>query len=91
MVHSIMYSYYALSILGYKIWWKKYVTIAQIGQFAVILLRGIFSWTLGPQQGLPDFLKAIEIAYTAILLVMFGNFYHKAYLAKKSQLTKKAN
>ena len=32
-IHILMYYYYFISTFGYKIWWKKYLTILQIIQF----------------------------------------------------------
>lgn len=36
-VHVIMYYYYWATAAGYKIWWKKYVTVMQITQFILDL------------------------------------------------------
>jgi len=35
LVHVPMYYYYAISSLGYSVWWKKYITVNQIIQFVV--------------------------------------------------------
>jgi elongation of very long chain fatty acids protein 7 len=47
LVHVIMYSYYALAAFGPKIqkylWWKKYITIVQLIQFALLITYGVFS------------------------------------------------
>ena len=53
-VHTIMYSYYALTNLGRRPWWKKYLTKLQIAQFfvdmtgirCVFLLCRFFVWFL---------------------------------------------
>jgi fatty acid elongase 3 len=34
-IHFIMYSYYSVQAMGFKIWWKRYLTILQIVQFVV--------------------------------------------------------
>lgn len=36
-VHVIMYYYYWATAAGYKIWWKRYVTVLQITQFVIDL------------------------------------------------------
>jgi len=35
LVHVPMYYYYAMSSMGYEIWWKKYITMLQITQFII--------------------------------------------------------
>ncbi|XP_050342335.1 elongation of very long chain fatty acids protein AAEL008004-like [Nymphalis io] len=46
LVHAVMYTYYLLAGLGdeYKkyLWWKKYLTILQLIQFAVIVAHSVF-------------------------------------------------
>lgn len=36
-VHVAMYYYYAMAAMGHKVWWKKYITQAQIIQFIIDL------------------------------------------------------
>jgi elongation of very long chain fatty acids protein 4 len=53
----IMYSYYALAAFGPKIqkylWWKKYITIAQLIQFGLFCTFGLLSaFTSGWPKGL---------------------------------------
>ena len=36
MIHVVMYTYYLLTVLGQKVWWKKYMTTAQIVQFLIL-------------------------------------------------------
>ncbi len=58
LVHVIMYSYYALAAFGPKIqkylWWKKYITIAQLIQFVLFCTYGLLSacFTSGWPKGL---------------------------------------
>eukprot|EP00183_Erythrolobus_madagascarensis_P007174 CAMPEP_0185847012 /NCGR_PEP_ID=MMETSP1354-20130828/2442_1 /TAXON_ID=708628 /ORGANISM="Erythrolobus madagascarensis, Strain CCMP3276" /LENGTH=242 /DNA_ID=CAMNT_0028547251 /DNA_START=158 /DNA_END=886 /DNA_ORIENTATION=- len=37
LVHVFMYYYYAAATLGFKVWWKRYITMMQIVQFVMIL------------------------------------------------------
>jgi fatty acid elongase 3 len=36
-VHTFMYYYYTVSLLGSTVWWKKYLTSGQIVQFFILL------------------------------------------------------
>ncbi|KAL2100468.1 hypothetical protein ACEWY4_004862 [Coilia grayii] len=88
-VHVIMYSYYALAAMGpaYRtyLWWKKYLTIIQLTQFAVVMmhLSQIFliwdchyqcPWTL-------YILCVLEI----IFVFLFLDFYYRAYIKRRKQ------
>ena len=49
LIHVLMYSYYALATLKVQVWWKRYLTMAQIVQFVVGLIAcvvGLGSLTL---------------------------------------------
>ncbi|KNC54450.1 GNS1/SUR4 family protein [Thecamonas trahens ATCC 50062] len=42
-IHSFMYYYYLRAAMGAKIWWKKYLTVAQMIQFGINVLI-LFGW-----------------------------------------------
>ncbi|CAB0013575.1 unnamed protein product [Nesidiocoris tenuis] len=83
-VHVVMYSYYLLAALGPSIqrylWWKKYITKLQLGQFVVILtyLGGLVAFDCKVPRGLTWYMAA----NTVIFLVLFLNFYRQAYVKK---------
>ncbi|CAG4986852.1 unnamed protein product [Parnassius apollo] len=66
-VHIVMYTYYFISGLGPKykkyLWWKRYLTIMQIVQFALISLQNIIS--LFFDCGYPIVIKMLLIAGTS--------------------------
>lgn len=76
-----MYSYYAISSQGPRIqkylWWKKYLTMIQLIQFAIIGLYGIAIQIL--HSGYPLVFRVMPISQAIIYLVLFGNFYLKSY------------
>lgn len=81
-VHVLMYSYYALAAIGGKIkkylWWKKYLTAIQMLQFIAALVMGINAIKIGCD--FPMWMQYSCCAYMLSFLVLFSNFYIKAYL-----------
>jgi elongation of very long chain fatty acids protein 4 len=75
-VHVIMYTYYLVTLLGYKCFFKNYITIIQMVQFVACLgqaIAGVFNQCMGP------FLPWVQIWVMTNMLVLFSNFYRKAY------------
>ncbi|XP_054286811.1 elongation of very long chain fatty acids protein 7-like isoform X2 [Macrosteles quadrilineatus] len=88
-VHCVMYFYYFLATFGpgmqKQLWWKKYLTTLQLGQFAVVIL---YLWLLYHQdcQVSQDF-NVIWIINVAVIAAFFVNFYIQTYIVKpQSQL-----
>lgn len=91
-VHVIMYYYYWATAAGYKIWWKRYVTVLQITQF-VIDLGMVYFGTYShfaykfashvlPYKGDCAGSEYAALQGCAILssyLVLFISFYRKTY------------
>lgn len=83
-IHVVMYSYYALSAIGphmHKyLWWKKYITTAQMVQFVAIFVHSFqllfrqcdyprgFMWWIG--------------FHSVLFWVLFSNFYKTEYRAR---------
>ncbi|KRK01646.1 uncharacterized protein Dyak_GE20239, isoform B [Drosophila yakuba] len=80
-VHVIMYTYYALSVLGPRVrkflWWKRYLTGLQLVQFIIVFVWASQSIFLGCDYG--KWLTPIGAAYMVPFLVMFGKFYVQKY------------
>lgn len=82
LIHFFMYYYYLQCDLGRRVWWKKYMTTAQIVQlfsgFALIgtwfYLRPVYHCQGGLQE-------VVFICLANIVLVSFFlNFYNKSYV-----------
>jgi hypothetical protein len=90
-IHVMMYSYYTLSLLKIPCPWKKYLTMAQLTQFATVNLYSLISLCKMPsdigwrgQLGI-----SIQVFEMTSLFVLFLHFYRKAY-SKKSKDDKAA-
>lgn len=85
-IHVLMYSYYGLAALGPSVskylWWKKYLTILQLIQFTTALILGINGIRSGCD--FPLWMQYALVIYMLSFIVLFGNFYAKAYIAKVS-------
>ncbi|KAF6198719.1 hypothetical protein GE061_008471 [Apolygus lucorum] len=80
-VHVIMYTYYLLAALGpgmrKYLWWKKYLTVLQMGQFVVIFLHAL--QPLFIDCNFPRPYAYFTIFQAGIFLILFKNFYDSAY------------
>ncbi|XP_074641149.1 very long chain fatty acid elongase 4-like [Tubulanus polymorphus] len=92
-IHTFMYTYYGLAAMGPSmqkyLWWKKYMTKLQLLQLVGIMFfmgGGIFK-----DCNFPKIVNKAVIVYTLSLVVLFGNFYYRAYIAKKQVSKSKSN
>ncbi|XP_022916078.1 very long chain fatty acid elongase 7-like [Onthophagus taurus] len=83
-VHIVMYSYYLIAALGPQyqkyLWWKKYMTWIQLGQFCIML--AYLSALVIMDCKLPKALTFFFVGNVAIFLYLFSDFYRKAYKKK---------
>lgn len=83
-VHVLMYSYYALAALGPHIqkylWWKKYLTMIQLVQFAAGVSVGIHLIVSGCQ--FTRWMQYVFVCYALSFLMLFGDFYKNAYMLR---------
>ncbi|KAG0429680.1 hypothetical protein HPB47_023401 [Ixodes persulcatus] len=81
IIHTIMYSYYFLSLLGPAVrrhlWWKRYVTQLQLLQFVVMFAHVLFAHFKDCDYPKLHFIIVeLEIVF---FFVMFVRFYIKVY------------
>ncbi|KAH8372261.1 hypothetical protein KR093_010846 [Drosophila rubida] len=88
-VHAVMYFYYFISAqypeLKGSIWWKKYITKLQIGQFILLLIQPIYVLLLKPGCKVPYFLHFLQILVGISMITMFSKFYYTAYVKPRPQ------
>lgn len=85
LVHVVMYSYYFVTSWKpeYKnsIWWKKHITQMQIIQFFLIICH-YFMIIIHPNCQYPKFPASVIIPQNLFMLLLFTDFYRKAYVQK---------
>ncbi|XP_015916238.1 very long chain fatty acid elongase 7 [Parasteatoda tepidariorum] len=88
VVHIAMYGYYGLAAMGPGVrkylWWKRYLTIAQMIQFILILF---FVMVVMPVSGCTAAKSSIYINVVAATLffALFYNFYQHTFKPTKSK------
>ncbi|KAJ2553713.1 hypothetical protein EV175_002843 [Coemansia sp. RSA 1933] len=91
-VHTIMYTYYALTALGFNPPGKQYLTSLQIFQFlfgqTVVIVYFLIPGCLKPAQRI---WPLIMTAYLLPLIYLFAQFFKKTYTKKDAVHPKKSN
>mmetsp|Transcript_8206 Transcript_8206/g.9413 ORF Transcript_8206/g.9413 Transcript_8206/m.9413 type:complete len:278 (+) Transcript_8206:198-1031(+) len=90
-VHTIMYTYYACSLMKIRLKGKSLVTMLQIIQFftgfyVVFEYNNIKCVADDPNQMLAWIYNYV---YVGLILLLFLNFYNKSYLSKSTKLKTK--
>ncbi|KAG8193726.1 hypothetical protein JTE90_005024 [Oedothorax gibbosus] len=86
VIHIVMYSYYALAAMGPQVrkylWWKRYLTIAQMIQFILIIS---FVTVIMPLTGCTAAKSSIYINVIAagLFFALFYNFYQTSFKPTK--------
>lgn len=79
-IHAAMYGYYALALfprLRPYLWWKRWITVAQLIQFATCFLYSVVMVFL--DNGIPPFLFWFAFAQNPFFFYMFYKFYRRTY------------
>ncbi|KAL8182521.1 UNVERIFIED_CONTAM: Elongation of very long chain fatty acids protein 2 [Gekko kuhli] len=85
-IHVLMYSYYGLSVIPSMrkyLWWKKYLTQAQLIQFLLTITHTL-SAVVKP-CGFPFGCLVFQSSYMTTLVILFVNFYVKTYQKRPSR------
>lgn len=92
-IHTVMYSYYFVSLHTKDIWWKSALTMCQMIQFVVMNAQALYLMLTGCQN-YPANITNAYLYYIVSLLVLFAHFFVMSYMvrggkkrgAKKQQL-----
>jgi hypothetical protein len=89
-IHTVMYTYYGLSTFGPRVqrylWWKKYLTTAQMVQFVIVMAHSLHVLVL-PGCHFPKVLLYISLSNGLLFLVLFYSFFRRAYSSRKCSKT----
>jgi len=94
LVHMFMYYYYLLTAQGKSVWWKRYITVGQLIQFATGFVVICIWLVLRSSYQCTGALPAAMLSHTSnsMLIFLFYKFYSKTYNTdKKSNNTDSNN
>lgn len=81
LIHTIMYTYYFVSLHTKDIWWKSALTMGQMIQF--VLMNAQAAWLMYTDcQTFPPNITKAYLIYIVSLLILFANFYVMSYMVK---------
>jgi len=82
-IHMMMYSYYFLAIHTRDIWWKKYMTTAQLIQFCIMMAQSTKMLYSGAEcTNLPPRVTATYLVYILSIFGLFMHFFFQSYASK---------
>jgi len=99
LIHTFMYSHYLAAVLGYSAWWKKYLTTAQLVQFATgtVYVSVYVHQDLSRAAGGVGGCGSVERRYTAMaasavnitFIILFAMFFLDNYVKNPKDVVKK--
>jgi elongation of very long chain fatty acids protein 4 len=89
LIHTIMYTYYFVTLHVKDVWWKSALTMGQMIQFVVMNSQAIYLMLTGCNSYPPRITQSY-LYYIVSLLLLFANFYVTSYVFKPGKKSKKA-
>ncbi|KYQ57240.1 Elongation of very long chain fatty acids protein 7, partial [Trachymyrmex zeteki] len=88
-VHVIMYTHYLLAAMKINTsLWKKHITQLQLVQFFLVTLHYLqLTWV--EDCGFPVWPVYVMVPQNLFMIILFGDFYYKAYIKKKPAIETK--
>lgn len=83
LIHTVMYTYYFVSLHTKEIWWKSALTMSQMVQFVLMNAQAGYILYYGCQQ-FPNRIVISYLYYIVSLLVLFAHFFVLSYVVKGS-------
>jgi len=83
LIHTVMYTYYFVSLHSKDIWWKSALTLCQMIQFVVMNAQAIYLIATDC-KAYPRNITNAYLYYIVSLLFLFAHFFVMSYMVKKS-------
>lgn len=81
VIHTVMYTYYFVSLHTKEIWWKSALTLCQMIQFVVMNAQAIYLIYTGCSE-YPRNITNAYLYYIVSLLFLFAHFFVMSYMVK---------
>jgi len=88
LIHAVMYTYYFVSMHTRDIWWKKFLTMAQLIQFLCMNSQAIYIMLTPNCSQSPPRVTSLYFGYIFSLFVLFLQFYIGSYASKGGAVAK---
>lgn len=89
LIHTLMYTYYFVSMHTKEIWWKPALTMGQMIQFCLMNLQALYLIFV-PGVQFPRNITVAYLFYILTLLFLFAQFFVRSYMTPKKKGGKKA-
>jgi elongation of very long chain fatty acids protein 4 len=84
LIHTLMYTYYFVSMHTKEIWWKPALTMGQMIQFCLMNLQALYLIFV-PGVQFPRNITVAYLFYIITLLFLFAQFFVRSYMSPKSK------
>ena len=88
VIHTVMYTYYFVSLHTKEIWWKSALTMSQMVQFVLMNAQAGYLLYYGCSS-YPNRIIIAYLYYIMTLLALFAHFFVLSYVWKKPSDKKK--
>lgn len=83
LIHTVMYTYYFVSLHTKEIWWKSALTMSQMVQFVLMNAQAFYIIYTGCET-YPKRIVISYLYYIVSLLALFAHFFVLSYVMKGS-------
>lgn len=82
LIHTVMYTYYFVSLHTKEIWWKSALTMCQMVQFVLMNAQAVYIMSTNCGN-FPRNIVVTYLIYIMTLLGLFAQFFVQSYMGRK--------